>query len=91
MLKKNRQTLGKQKRDYNYSVTHTIERLKERYNLEITPLDYKELCQLVSAGVIIAEEPDMKQQIIDVLWEDQKIRVVWDYENNRIRTVIKND
>ena len=82
--------MAKQKKDLHYSIKHTIERLEERYQLKISEEDYYALCQLAQSGQIIANELDMGQKIIDVFWKEQKIRIVWDYLNSRIRTVLRN-
>jgi hypothetical protein len=81
----------------DYSRKHTKQRLKERYNIELSDDDYYKLCDLVGHEIgtkLITSEwqKDGAQTIYDVFFKNRKIRVVWFRGYNQsfgyIRTVL---
>ena len=80
----------KTKRDSTYSRQHTIQRLQERYDLNITNAEYETLCLLIRAGKgeVVEEEADMHQKIITLRFKNQRLLVVWDTIQELVRTAL---
>jgi hypothetical protein len=81
------------KRDAQYSFNHTQARMKERYNISIDMNDYTNICKRISKKKyvkFISEEKQKNniQQIYDVVFKGNTVRVVWDRNNKYIRTVL---
>lgn len=78
-------------RNLKYSIQHTLQRLQERYQLEWSEEDYWHLVKLCKErkGEIIANEKEMQQQILDLVYKEKIIRVVWNTAEEIIKTVIK--
>lgn len=80
-------------KDKNYSIAHTKQRLKERYNISINDNDYNELCSYVqnkTNTTFISEEKQKKdiQQIYDVSFGGTVIRIVWSTSSRYIKTAL---
>jgi hypothetical protein len=80
-------------KDMEYSIEHTKQRLKERYNLVITDLEYYVLCHRVNNKInveFISEEKQSNglQQIYDIEYKGAKIRVVWSRSDQYIKTIL---
>ena len=80
----------KTKRNSQYSREHTIQRLQERYDLNITNAEYEALCLLIRAGKgeVVEEEADMHQKIITLHFQNQHLLVVWDTIQELVRTAL---
>lgn len=73
------------------SCRHTIERVKERYGLLMTPDDYNLLCWSFSENIgieIINEERTNNQIIFQTIFKDVLIRFVWCIKRKLITTAI---
>lgn len=81
----------KTNRDHEYSVAHTRERLRERYGIEATDEDYRTMCVMAKIGRIVSEEPDMNQLVVEIVFHGQRVQVVWDTANERIRTALPQE
>ncbi len=76
-----------------YSMDHTIERVKLRYNISINVEDYIEMCERVNnkKGVTFISTEKQKndtQKIYDMIFKNVTIRVVWSETNKYIKTVL---
>lgn len=83
----------KTKKDILYSYNHTRERMEERYGILIDARDYVEMCERVDKKKdvkFISEEKQKKdiQQIYDMSFRGNVIRVVWSKYNKCIKTVL---
>ncbi len=80
-------------KDARYSMTHTQERVWQRYNIFIGDPDYIEMCRCVHDKIgikFISEENRKKniQQIYDLSFKDATIRVVWSTKRQCITTAL---
>ena len=83
----------KTKKDILYSFNHTRKRLEERYGISIDVKDYAKMCERIDrkGGIkFISEEKQKKdlQQIYDMSFKGNTIRVVWSTSNKWIKTVL---
>lgn len=87
--------MGKTKKDRNYSFKHTQQRLKERYNIDITQEHYDTLCDNIknNKGVILVMEEKQKndtQHTYDLHFPRRsEIRVVWSEKRQCITTALE--
>ena len=87
-----------------YGYTHTKQRLKERYELEITRSEYDTLCEKIRErknGILDRHSeyishmkrmhPQKKgfQLILDTPFKNQIIKIVWEDHRDCITTVLK--
>src|SRR5258706_11866097 len=82
--------MPKRENTEEYSFQHTKERMLERYGLEITQADWQAMGFLCKAKkwTILTQEHSNHQIIADIRYKGHPIIVVWDYENNWIKTVL---
>lgn len=80
----------KTKKDKNYSFNHFQERLKERYDLEITESEYNVLCLVNTLDIPISTEYQKNdiQKVYDVIFKEKMIRVVYSEARNLVTTVL---
>lgn len=71
-----------------YSIEHTKQRLKERFNLYISDDDYNDMCNIVRKnGVIVSTDNNGTQTVYDIMFKNMAVRVVWDNFSGYIKTV----
>lgn len=83
----------KTKKDLLYSFNHTQARLKERYNISIDRADYDDICIRILKKIdvkFVSKEKQKKdiQQIYDMSFKGNTVRVVWSKRDKRIKTVL---
>ena len=71
-----------------YSIEHTRQRLKERFNLYISDDDYNDMCNIVQRnGVFISTDNNGDQTIYDIMFKGMSMSVVWDNLSGYIKTI----
>lgn len=82
--------MTKRAASFDYSFKHTEERLAERYDLKITREDYMNMNTMCDQGkyTMIAHEKSDKQYVVSLIFKTRLITVVYDYVNERIKTVL---
>jgi len=80
-------------KDKEYSFNHFKERLMERYNLDITPDYYDDLCAMMNLyktfpPISIEKQKNDTQMVYDIVFKDQLITVVWSETRNLLTTVL---
>lgn len=77
-------------KDKNYSFSHVKKRLTERYNLDIIMSEYDDLCKVISRlfPKNIEIQKNDTQEVYDIVFYSQTIRVVWSVERQLITTVL---
>jgi len=82
----------KTKKDKNYSFNHFKERLKERYDLDITQDEYNQFCNVIIHGkkflINIEKQKNDIQEIYDIPTGGILIRVVWSIEKQLLTTAL---
>jgi len=88
----------KRKQTREYSLQHTQERAKERYELELTEKEYDRLCNICRAvirgnclnGKEVEKEKngDDWQYIVPVPWKGQVLQVVFSEKRDRVTTLL---
>ena len=87
--------MGKTIKDIDYSFKHTKQRLKERYNVDITRGYYDTFCDNIknNKGVTLVMEEKQKndtQYIYDLHFQHRsEIRVVWSEKRQCITTALE--
>ena len=82
-------------KDKHYTFKHTQKRLKERYDIKISLMDYNYLCEKVESHkdvilIMIEKQKNDVQYIYDLNFKYRgTIRVVWSEERHLITTVLK--
>ena len=78
--------------DPNYSFQHTKQRMKERYNLDINEVEYKELCLNCIKGEKTHNEstPKGDQEIYKVMFKNIEIITVYQTWKKQVSTVLYN-
>ena len=80
-------------KDINYSFHHTRDRLKERYDIDITREQYYELCAMAQdpkkRKLVAVDYQDDVQYTYDLLFPyRENIRVVWSKKRQCITTAL---
>jgi len=82
----------KTKKDRNYSFNHFKERLKERYDIDITLDEYDKFCNIIIHGkkflINTEKQKNDIQEIYDVPIGGILIRVVWSKEKQLLTTAL---
>ena len=82
----------KTKKDMFYSFNHTKERMKLRYDIDIDFRDYTEMCKRINDKInvkfISEDNQKKKQQIYDIPFKNQTVRVVWSTTVKWIKTAL---
>ena len=79
-----------------YGYTHTKQRLKERYGLEITRSEYDTLCEKVRKKEYILSNSINKQKkglqfVFDTMFKGQIIKIVWENHRDCITTILPEE
>ena len=80
----------KQMNRNEYSLKHTLERLKERYNLNAVKADYDYLCDAIkhNAALLIDEEKSSNQEVYEIVFKNERLILVWNTEREVITTAL---
>ncbi len=77
-----------------YGYEHTKQRLKERYELEITQSEYDLLCESIQhikdrvPAHDVNNEKDGLQFVLTIMFKKRPVTVVWEERRNCITTVL---
>ena len=75
-------------KDKKYSIEHTRQRLKERFNLYISDNDYNDMCNIVQRdGIFVSTDNNGDQTIYDIMFKSIVMSVVWNNSYSYIKTV----
>ncbi len=72
-----------------YGYTHTKQRLKERYELDITRVEYDTLCEKIRErknGIL--DRHKGFQLTLDTLFKGHTIKIVWENHRDCITTIL---
>lgn len=80
----------KTKKDKEYSFNHFKERLKERYDLDVTEEEYNilGLVSLLDIPITTEKQKNDTQKVYDILFKKKMIRVVFSEARNLLTTVL---
>lgn len=81
----------KTKRDtLDYSYHHVKKRLKERYDLDISRLEYDRLNSIVPKSFVykVEEDAEEKQYLYKFFFKEKEVIFVYSKERERIKTVL---